>query len=300
MPQSSRCCLPGSCATRSSTVWRGSCCIPPAAVDSSATQQRHHVCGTICFCMQVVVAKTPTHPTNNRQLPANCLQCPFAQRALAQAFTRRPGGRNGVRGGQMEFWGQPPLSGPSTLDATGYKSLIEAVRSACDAGDLSPPTLCRLGFHSVHIAMSAGRSWGANGGFHAYDVDHWDSGNAGIEDDISFLLQLRKERFSGITHADLFTLVGSLGPELAGGPPIAWYPGRLDSTGPGPSQPPLSAALPDGMLNATGVQTNYEMILGLTPREQVIFTGGGHSFGGAEVDASGWNGSFTAPKQVLY
>lgn len=36
------------------------------------------------------------------------------------------------------------------------------------------------------------------------------------------VLQLRSERFSGITYADLFSLAGSLGPELAGGPPIAW------------------------------------------------------------------------------
>jgi len=33
------------------------------------------------------------------------------------------------------------------------------------------------------------------------------------------------------------------------------YPGRLDSTGPGPTDPALSAALPDGMLNAAGMQT---------------------------------------------
>lgn len=36
-------------------------------------------------------------------------------------------------------------------------------------------------------------------------------------------LQLRSDSFPGITFADLFTLVGSLGPELAGGPPIAWW-----------------------------------------------------------------------------
>jgi hypothetical protein len=35
-------------------------------------------------------------------------------------------------------------------------------------------------------------------------------------------IQLRRERFPGITFADLFTLVGSIAPELAGGPPVAW------------------------------------------------------------------------------
>lgn len=36
------------------------------------------------------------------------------------------------------------------------------------------------------------------------------------------ILQLRAKSFPGITHADLFSLAGSLGPELAGGPAIAW------------------------------------------------------------------------------
>jgi hypothetical protein len=36
------------------------------------------------------------------------------------------------------------------------------------------------------------------------------------------LLQLRAKHFPGITHADLFSLAGSIAPELAGGPPIAW------------------------------------------------------------------------------
>jgi hypothetical protein len=57
----------------------------------------------------------------------------------------------------------PPAHNGSQLDAAGYKQLISEVRKACDAGDLSPPTLCRLGFHSVHIAASVGRGWGANG-----------------------------------------------------------------------------------------------------------------------------------------
>lgn len=41
------------------------------------------------------------------------------------------------------------------------------------------------------------------------------------------------------------------------------------------------------------MQASFETILGLTVREQVIFLGGGHSFGGATLDGSGWNGSFT-------
>lgn len=216
--------------------------------------------------------------------------CPFARASpLGQAFVR-PGGHNSIKPA-VERWVAPPLSGPSTLDAAGYRDLIGAIKDACEGGELSPPTLCRLGFHSVHIAAAAARD--ANGGWHQFEADYGHPSNGGLGDDIAFLLQLQKTRFPGITHADLFSLVGSLGPELAGGPPIAWYPGRLDSTGPGPTNPAFSSALPDGMLNAAGVQSAFESILGLTIREQVIFLGGGHSFGGATLDGSGWSGAWT-------
>eukprot|EP00878_Enallax_costatus_P011187 GHUV01011681.1.p1 GENE.GHUV01011681.1~~GHUV01011681.1.p1 ORF type:complete len:233 (+),score=37.77 GHUV01011681.1:271-969(+) len=217
--------------------------------------------------------------------------CPFSQRALAQIFPSA-GVTNSVRA-VSEYWRPPALSTPSTLDAPGYKSLINSIKEACDGGDISPPTLNRLGFHSVQIATAVARGHGANGGFHQFESEYKHPGNNGLQEDVEFLLKLRSDRFPGITYADLFSLVGSLGPELAGGPPIAWYPGRLDTTGPAPHNPPLSANLPDGMLNATGIQQGWESYLGLTIREQVIFLGGGHSFGGAEVDASGWNGSFT-------
>lgn len=76
------------------------------------------------------------------------------------------------------------------LDASGYKALVKDIQSACEAGSLSPPTLCRLGFHSVHIAASVGKGRGANGGFHAWPVDYSHSSNGGLGDDIKFLLEV--------------------------------------------------------------------------------------------------------------
>lgn len=117
------------------------------------------------------------------------LQCPFAGRALGQAFVRS--GKNSIAQGKpAEFWAPPALTGPSTLDAAGYTALVADIASACEAGQLSPPTLCRLGFHSVHIATAVGRGHGANGGFHQFDVDHNHPSNGGMGDDISFLLKV--------------------------------------------------------------------------------------------------------------
>jgi hypothetical protein len=170
------------------------------------------------------------HPApHDPRLPVACAcsQCPFgagAQRALAQAFVR-PGGKNSILA-PAEFWTPPALSGPSTvggwacswghdppcpiarrpelpavtpalrthartqLDAAGYRSLIAEVTAACKAGNLSPPTLHRLGFHSVHLACSVGKGWGANGGFHAFAVDYDHPSNGGLGDDIKYLLKV--------------------------------------------------------------------------------------------------------------
>jgi hypothetical protein len=41
------------------------------------------------------------------------LQCPFAKRALGQAFVR-PGGKNSISA-PAEFWSPPALTGPSQV-----------------------------------------------------------------------------------------------------------------------------------------------------------------------------------------
>lgn len=77
------------------------------------------------------------------------------------------------------------------LDAAGYTALIDAIKQACDVGKLSPPTLCRLGFHSVQIAGAVGRGYAANGGFHAFEAEYDHPGNAGLGDDIAYLLKVK-------------------------------------------------------------------------------------------------------------
>lgn len=167
---------------------------------------------------------------------------------------------------------------PSTLqlDANGYIALIAAIKAACDAGDLRPPTLFRIGFHSQWIAAAVGRAYGSNGGYLRFAIEYDDPVNAGLGDAVKYLIQvgqgcasgshckmvwpaacrtvcadfirvapkklrhtstihpallppivrckqLRETRFPGITYADLFSLAGSIAPEIAGGPPIAWW-----------------------------------------------------------------------------
>lgn len=217
--------------------------------------------------------------------------CPFFARSLGQVFSLNASGSNTIRA-PTAAWAPPPLSKPSTANAATFQAFAAAVKDAVDKGELGGPPLCRLGFHSTMIASRVSHSNGANGGWHKFAVDRDFAANGGLPDTINYLMDMLAKEFPGITCADAFSFVGALGPELSGGPPVAWYPGRADSMGPGPSEPPLSAGLPDGALNATGVQYVFES-LGLTVRETVIVCGGGHSFGGADLENSGWSGQFT-------
>ena len=91
-----------------------------------------------------------------------------------------------------------------------------------------------------------------------------------------------------ITYADLYTFAASVATELAGGPAVAWAPGRVDAAGPGPANPPVSSRLPDGGFNAAAIAYVFTQ-WGLNARETVALNGGGHSLGSASTAKSGWN-----------
>lgn len=65
-------------------------------------------------------------------------------------------------------------------------------------------------------------------------------------------------------HGQLTAGVNQLCSRTAG-PSIAWYPGRRDALGPGPSRPSYSARIPLGGFNAEGVLSYYTN-MGLTVR----------------------------------
>lgn len=99
------------------------------------------------------------------------------------------------------------------------------------------------------------------------------------------------KKYPCITFADATTFVGAVLTEAAGGPAVAWMPGRSDADKT-PENPVIAARLPDGTFTSSGVVYFYTQ-MGLTDRELAVLNGGGHSIGGAGASASGWNGTFT-------
>jgi cytochrome c peroxidase len=170
---------------------------------------------------------------------------------------------------------------------------IAALCVVRDRPPQSAPTVQRLSFHTCGSWSQSAQNGGCSGAWLAYPEELAFSENRGIEGVIAWLKDLQKAKFNCITLADLFTFAGVVAQEAVGGPPTAWYPGRLDALAPGPKTVPFSARLPDGMLQPQGIAYNF-LNYGMTVREITALIGGGHTFGGADPTTTGWDGSFTA------
>ncbi|MCI04768.1 ascorbate peroxidase, partial [Trifolium medium] len=81
---------------------------------------------------------------------------------------------------------------------------------------------------------------GANGSLR-FEAELKHGANAGLVNALK-LLQPIKDKYSGVTYADLFQLAGATAVEEAGGPKIPMKYGRVDVTG--PEQCPEEGRLP--------------------------------------------------------
>jgi cytochrome c peroxidase len=151
---------------------------------------------------------------------------------------------------------------------------------------LEKPAALRLAFHTCGTWTSLGASGGCDGAWLRSGPDAAAVPNTGLAEHVAVLEKV-KAAHPCITYADLYTFAGSVAAELAGGPPIAWLPGRVDALGDGPSAPAFSSRLPEANINGAALGY-YATQLGLAPREMVALLGGGHSIGSASTQNSGW------------
>lgn len=189
----------------------------------------------------------------------------------------------------------PQFSKPSSCSDKTFMDIVKAINASVVAGDLAIPGLGRLGFHNCGTFSAIGYQGGCDGAWMRFAPDMNVPQNGGtIKAAREGLDKLRNgtKGFDCITHADLYTLAAAVATELAGGPAVGWSPGRVDAMGPGPAHPPLSSALPDGMMTGAADAAFFTR-WGFTVREAVAILGGGHSFGGADTAVSGWSMSFT-------
>ncbi|KAK7311541.1 hypothetical protein RJT34_09753 [Clitoria ternatea] len=150
------------------------------------------------------------------------------------------------------------------------------------------PLLIRLGWHDAGTYNKNIEEWpqrgGANGSLR-FEVELKHAANAGLVNALK-LLQPIKDKYSGVTYADLFQLAGATAVEEAGGPKIPMKYGRVDVSG--PEQCPEEGRLPDAGPSSPADhlrQVFYRM--GLNDKE-IVALSGAHTLGRSRPDRSGW------------
>ncbi|KAK6939897.1 hem peroxidase [Dillenia turbinata] len=140
------------------------------------------------------------------------------------------------------------------------------------------PILVRLGWHDAGTYDKNIEEWpkrgGANGSLR-FDIELEHAANAGLVNAVK-LLQAIKDKYSGVTYADLFQLASATAVEEAGGPKIPMKYGRVDVSG--PEQCPEEGKLP-----AAGPPSPAEHL-----QEEIVALSGAHTLGRSRPDRSGW------------
>nr|AII99884.1 peroxidase [Cicer arietinum] len=148
------------------------------------------------------------------------------------------------------------------------------------------PLMIRLGWHDAGTYNKNIEEWpqrgGANGSLR-FEAELKHGANAGLVNALK-LLQPIKDKYSGVTYADLFQLAGATAVEEAGGPKIPMKYGRVDVSG--PEQCPEEGRLPGPPSPADHLrQVFYRM--GLNDKE-IVALSGAHTLGRSRPDRSGW------------
>ncbi|GAB4862087.1 Probable L-ascorbate peroxidase 7, chloroplastic [Ancistrocladus abbreviatus] len=150
------------------------------------------------------------------------------------------------------------------------------------------PIMVRLGWHDAGTYDKNIEEWpqrgGANGSLR-FEVELKHGANAGLVNALN-LLQPIKDKYLGVTYADLFQLASATAIEEAGGPKIPMKYGRVDV--PGPEQCPEEGRLPDaGPPSPPNHLRGVFYRMGLNDKE-IVALSGAHTLGRSRPERSGW------------
>ncbi|XP_004290884.1 PREDICTED: probable L-ascorbate peroxidase 6, chloroplastic isoform X1 [Fragaria vesca subsp. vesca] len=150
------------------------------------------------------------------------------------------------------------------------------------------PILVRLGWHDSGTYNKNIEEWpqrgGANGSLR-FEVELKHAANAGLVNALK-LIQPIKDKYSGVTYADLFQLASASAVEDAGGPKIPMKYGRVDVSA--PEQCPEEGRLPDaGPSSPADHLREVFYRMGLNDKE-IVALSGAHTLGRSRPERSGW------------
>jgi len=148
--------------------------------------------------------------------------------------------------------------------------------------------LVRLGWHDAGTYNKNIKEWpqrgGANGSLR-FDIELKHAANAGLVNALNLIKDI-KEKYSGISYADLFQLASATAIEEAGGPKIPMKYGRVDASG--PEDCPEEGRLPDAGPPSPATHLRevfYRM--GLDDKD-IVALSGAHTLGRSRPERSGW------------
>ncbi|XP_066391712.1 probable L-ascorbate peroxidase 8, chloroplastic [Miscanthus floridulus] len=145
-----------------------------------------------------------------------------------------------------------------------------------------------LGWHDSGTYDKNIEEWPQRGGADGslrFDAELSHGANAGLINALK-LIQPIKDKYPGITYADLFQLASATAIEEAGGPKIPMKYGRVDVTA-------AEQCPPEGRLPDAGPRDPAEHLrevfyrMGLDDKE-IVALSGAHTLGRARPDRSGW------------
>ncbi|CAN1234339.1 L-ascorbate peroxidase T, chloroplastic [Linum perenne] len=181
-----------------------------------------------------------------------------------------------------------PLSAVAAAsDPAQLKSAREDIKEILKS-KFCHPILVRLGWHDAGTynkdIEEFPRRGGANGSIR-FDIELKHAANAGLVNALS-LLQPIKEKYSGVTYADLFQLASATAIEEAGGPKIPMKYGRVEVSA--PEECPEEGRLPDaGPPSPADHLRKVFYRMGLNDKE-IVALSGAHTLGRSRPDRSGW------------
>lgn len=155
------------------------------------------------------------------------------------------------------------------------------------------PVLVRLAWHSAGTWDKNDNTGGSFGGTYQYNKETNDPSNMGLQNAKKFLEPLF-EKYSWISHGDLYTLSGICAIQELQGPKISWRPGRVDVD---EQLTPNNGRLPDAANGASYVRKFFER-LDLNDQEVVALMGA-HALGKTHLRNSGFEGPWGAASNTF-
>lgn len=175
-----------------------------------------------------------------------------------------------------------------------YAAVRRDVLAIIDADADMGPTLVRLAWHASGTYDKATNTGGSNGSTMRFSQEASWGANAGLAK-ARQVLEPIKQKYPGLSYADLWTLAGASVIEAMGGPQIRWRAGRSDDKD-------GSRTVEDGRLPAADKGSDHKTAqhlrsevfhrMGFTDRD-IVALSGAHCLGRCHTDASGYWGPWS-------